>query len=1214
MSKRNLKCSVAGVLLSLIFVFTTVFGAGNLTTAMADEQSAAGVEETAEESKDGTSVEADSSVEQSSEESADSDTEKTSESQKGNEVIVFIQAAKGTKELYLLTYDDCKALSLAKDDINDYETASGASWGLEHAALKEVKEGTGLFRVDFIVNSDDTNGGFGIYSDYTGNDNSRILNAWGSNYFADIVAAKGKTVVLDLVNWKVSVSLDTYGITDEIIKSSDATSGSDTSDDTTGSDTDDGTKGSDTDGSKTDTEETETAVTDSIRGADLSAYISIQEAFDQMNSDKYLGRTDWGYKDFDGNIIKGQDFFNFLANQGMNWVRIRVWNDPYDSNGNGYGGGTNDLKKAITMGQWATKAGMKVLIDFHYSDGWADPERQTAPKAWKSFDGDPDKTAEAVSTYTKDSLQQLLDAGVDVGMVQVGNETNNGIAGVSPKDDWTANVDKVYAAGCDAIHEVAESNGKTILAAVHFTDPQDSGKQLGYAANLNKGKVNYDVFATSAYPFWHGTAASIKENLQEIAQKYHKQVMVAETSYPYTLSEIDGFENTVNEKKNSSDDVLQYPVTVNGQAQQFRTMADAVSSITFSDGKKAGWGAFYWEGAWNGLVDVNGMSDKEKSDALKYEESLWDKYGCGWASKYAAEYDKQAPTEESGGAVIENQSFFGGDGKALKSLRAFAEDYDPSTEKIEENLTVKSISTETSEIVLDADETLTTDLLGNAKVNYTNGSAEKINVVWNTDDIALVNSNDSFGKTFTVKGTADGTTVSRKVKRLNKNILTNGNFETGDFTGWTVTDGSAGGGVESSIGNNTYKGTYSLHFWSDSDFSYEVSQKLKVTEPGVYTLSMITQGSMTGKADEAYLKYELNGEEKTVTDTFGGWQKWRTPSLTVTVTRAMIDSGKNDITVYAGIKATAGSWGDFDEIKLVKTGDVSEDTKPSSGDSNKPSTGNNDGKQTSDSSSQPSGGNNGGQSSGGNNSSQPSSGDNSGQPSSGNNSSQSVTGNNDSQQTSQPSSGNNDGQQADENTDKPGTSGDSDGKNSEDTDKQTESVPAVSATKNARGVYITDDGKVAAKTIVKDQDGKLFATDKKGKAVTNKSVTIDGKKYVATKDGTLADEGLAKIGKKTFVIKEDHTVARSETVEIDGKTYVAKSNGLLARKEIVEASNGKKYYADSKGRVVTSKLVSVKGKKYLTDSKGAIITNKWVTYKNKKYFCSKSGKITKTKK
>jgi arabinogalactan endo-1,4-beta-galactosidase len=1165
MPGRNLKSSVMGVLLSLIFVFTTIFGAGNLTTAMADEQSAAGVEETAEESKDGTSVEADSSVKQSSEESADSNTEKTSESQKENEVIVFIQAAKGTKELYLLTYNECKALSLAKDDINDYETASGANWGREHVALKEVKEGTGLFRVDFIVNSDDTNGGFGIYSDYTGNDNSRIFNAWGSDYFSQIIAAKGKTIVIDISgkDYKISDDLSSYGITDELIKSSGAKTDST---DNTG---------------KTDAEDTETAVTDSIRGADLSAYISIQEAFDQMNSDKYLGRTDWEYKDFDGNIIRNQEFFNFLAKQGMNWVRIRVWNDPYDSNGNGYGGGTNDLKKAITMGQWATKAGMKVLIDFHYSDGWADPSRQTAPKAWKSFDGDPDKTAEAVSEFTKESLQKLLDAGVDVEMVQVGNETNNGIAGVSPKDDWTENVDKVYAAGCDAVHEVAKTYGKTILAAVHFTDPQDSGKQLGYAANLNKGKVNYDVFATSAYPFWHGTAASIKENLQEIAQKYHKQVMVAETSYPYTLSEIDGFENTVNEKKNSSDDVLQYPVTVNGQAQQFRTMADAVSSITFSDGKKAGWGAFYWEGAWNGLVDVNGMSDKEKSDALKYEESLWDKYGCGWASKYAAEYDKQAPTEESGGAVIENQSFFGGDGKALKSLRAFAEDYDPSTEKIEENLTVKSISTETSEIVLDADETLTTDLLGNAKVNYTNGSAEKINVVWNTDDIALVNSNDSFGKTFTVKGTADGVTVTRKVKRLNKNILTNGNFETGDTTGWTVTEGSEGGVVKSSVGSDTYKGSYSLHFWGGDHFSYEISQKVKVTEPGIYTLSMVTQGSLAGDADEVYLKYELNGEEKTVTDTFGGWREWGTPSLTVTVTRAMIDSGKNEITVYAGIKATAGSWGDFDEIKLVKTEDVSEDTKPSSGESGKPSTGNNDSQQTAGGTSQPSGGNNDSQSSGGNNSSQP------------------VTGNNDSQQAS-------------DNTDKQ-TTGDSDGNSSDTTDKQTESVPAVSATKTDNGVFVTDDGKAAVKTIVKDQDGKLFATDKKGKAVTNKSVTIDGRKYVATKDGTLADEGLAKIGKKTFVVKEDHTVAKSETVNIDGKTYLAKSNGLLARKEIVKASNGKKYYADSKGRVVTSKLVSVKGKKYLTDSKGAIITNKWVTYKNKKYFCSKSGKITKTK-
>ena len=120
-----------------------------------------------------------------------------------------------------------------------------------------------------------------------------------------------------------------------------------------------------------------------IRGMDISSYISVQDGFDAMNKEE---NTDtYGFKDFDGKSIRDQKFFDFLAKQGMNWARIRVWNDPYDENGNGYGGGNSDLKKAIKLGKWATKAGMRVLIDFHYSDDWADPARQTAPKAWKDY-------------------------------------------------------------------------------------------------------------------------------------------------------------------------------------------------------------------------------------------------------------------------------------------------------------------------------------------------------------------------------------------------------------------------------------------------------------------------------------------------------------------------------------------------------------------------------------------------------------------------------------------------------------------------------------------------------------------------------------------------------------------------------------------------------------------------------------------------------------
>ncbi len=838
MSERKFQGRVIGVLLSLIFVFTTVFGAVNLTSVNAQ------AEETA-----------------------------------ASEVKLYIKTNTAHDELYFAPWYK-GGMWIASDDQNEH---GQYFWGQDQAKLTAIDDSKTLYSIQLMINPSIAEDGFGVYTSTSGANDDRIINIWGGDVYSKLISGESKEYIFDESAW----TLTSYGKNTE-----------DTTD--------------------------EKEATEGIRGADLSSYISIQDAFDQMNADKYQGRTDWGYKDFDGNVIKGQSFFDFLAKQGMNWVRIRVWNDPYDAAGNGYGGGTNDVTKAVKMGQWATKAGMKVLIDFHYSDSWADPSRQTAPKAWKSFNGDPEKTAAAVSDFTTESLDTLLDAGVDVGMVQVGNETNNGIAGVKARGNWTENVDKVYAAGCDAVHTVAASHGKNILAVVHFTDPQDAGKQLGYAANLKAGNVDYDVFATSAYPFWHGTAADIKSDLEKIARAYHKQVMVAETSYPYTLSELDGFDdNTVSEKKNSKSAACVYSYTQNGQAQEFRTLANAVSSITYTDGKNAGLGAFYWEGAWNGLVDVTGMSAEEKAEAVAYEENLWSKYGCGWSSKYAAEYDVQAPKTESGGAVIENQSFFDADGKALKSLRAFAEDYDPTTEKIDENLIPDQITVETDTIELAPGETLTEKMLGNATVHYTNGSSDTLEVTWNADEIKAVNESTSYGQTFTVTGEVAGTEVTRTVKLLYPNLLTNGDFETGDLTGWTVTDGSTGAGVESSVGNNTYKGKYSLHFWSGSDFSYEISQNVKITEPGVYQLSMVTQGSLNGADDKVYLK--AAGQE--VTDTLGGWQAWKKPSLEITVTSADISSGKNDLTVVAGLSAAAESWGDFDEIKLEKIAEVKEEPK-----------------------------------------------------------------------------------------------------------------------------------------------------------------------------------------------------------------------------------------------------------------------------------------------
>lgn len=106
-----------------------------------------------------------------------------------------------------------------------------------------------------------------------------------------------------------------------------------------------------------------------------------------------------GVKYYDHNGTE-KDVYQILSENGINYIRVRIWNDPYDANGNGYGGGNCDLANAIAIGQRATKYGLKLLVNFHYSDFWADPGKQAVPKAWKGLD--IDAKSEALYTYTKD--------------------------------------------------------------------------------------------------------------------------------------------------------------------------------------------------------------------------------------------------------------------------------------------------------------------------------------------------------------------------------------------------------------------------------------------------------------------------------------------------------------------------------------------------------------------------------------------------------------------------------------------------------------------------------------------------------------------------------------------------------------------------------------------------------------------------------------------
>lgn len=366
-----------------------------------------------------------------------------------------------------------------------------------------------------------------------------------------------------------------------------------------------------------------------IRGVDVSSIISLENSGVRFTDDSG----------------KEQDIFKTLSEHGVNYIRVRVWNEPYDSKGNAYGGGNNDVYTAGLIGKRAAEYGMKLLVDIHYSDFWADPAKQTRPKYWQPHNNE--KLAGEIYKWTSWVLKSVTEAGGDIGMVQVGNETNCFFCG--EKDMYE--ICKLFASGNKAVRDF----DKSILIAHHFANPS-TGYYDWYAQVMNECKLDYDVFATSYYPYWHGSVENMQKVMKDIGDKYNKYVMVAEVAYPYTNEDCDNFGNSVTSSSSGCD--FAYDISVSGQkkciADVFRAVANTGSH---------GLGVFYWEPAW---IGINGVSyDRNKA--------LWDKYGCGWATSYAAEFDKDV--NGSGGSSFDNQALFDFSGKPLDSLDVFLNVY-----------------------------------------------------------------------------------------------------------------------------------------------------------------------------------------------------------------------------------------------------------------------------------------------------------------------------------------------------------------------------------------------------------------------------------------------------------------------------------------------------------------------------------------------------------
>lgn len=601
---------------------------------------------------------------------------------------------------------------------------------------------------------------------------------------------------------------------------------------------------------------------DFYRGMDASAVLALENSGVK-------------YYNFDG---EEQDVFMTLAQAGVNYIRLRVWNDPYDENGNGYGGGNNDVATAIALGQRATKYGMKVCIDFHYSDFWADPKKQFVPKAWEGMD--IEEKSEALYNFTLESLTQLLDAGVDVGMVQIGNEINNGMSGETD----VANVRKLLTAGSKAVREAAANSGKEILVAVHYTNIDDMKKLDTLLTGLQVKEIDYDIVGLSFYPYWHGTIEDLKNAIIHIRDTYGKKVYVAENAYCYTAEDGDGSANSVE----GTDDLAEgYSASVQGQANEVRDVCAAASEAGAE-------GVFYWEGTW---IPV-GPADADNSD-------LWEKYGSGWASSYASGYDPKDAGQYYGGCSWDNQAMFDFTGHPLASLNVFKYLKYGATAP----LAVDSIPAVTVACNIGTDP----ELPDTVSVIYNDRSEAQVPVIWNTDDVAAIDTEN--GGNFTVSGTLeDGTEVTAAVTVDRINYVQNPSFEDSDTSMWTVNYSGETDPTDYQVkAADAHSGEVAFHFWSGSaDMDFSIEQSFTDLEPGTYELSAFSQGGDLSDDTSMELYALVDGKELTapfMLTTYADWQNPVIPEIKVT---------DGSLTIGVRYKCNVNSWGTLDDVTLYK--------------------------------------------------------------------------------------------------------------------------------------------------------------------------------------------------------------------------------------------------------------------------------------------------------
>lgn len=353
-----------------------------------------------------------------------------------------------------------------------------------------------------------------------------------------------------------------------------------------------------------------------VKGMDLSTLLELERC---------------GAKYYDNG--EERDLLAIMKSYDVDTIRIRLWNDPWSETGESYGAGENDLKTSLEIAKRVTAAGFGVLLNFHYSDFWADPGKQIKPKAWADYG--VKELEQAVYDYTLESMQTFLDAGVNITMVQVGNELSNGLLWPEGKVPNYDNIATFVNAGIRAVRKVDAA----IPVMIHLDNGGNNALYREWFDNFTKRGEDFEIIGLSYYPFWHGSLQMLNDNMNDIAERYGKDLVIAEVSMGYTMEGYKNYEKLSDEERKGYAtrpalvEKIEYPMTKQGQYDFMEDFLNRISHIKGGKGK----GFFYWEPAW---IPVPG-SGWATPASLKY---MNDPGPCGneWANQALFDYDGNA--------------------------------------------------------------------------------------------------------------------------------------------------------------------------------------------------------------------------------------------------------------------------------------------------------------------------------------------------------------------------------------------------------------------------------------------------------------------------------------------------------------------------------------------------------------------------------------------